>query len=399
MAHTRPSPRPTVRVPGPRRASGRGRLAVLAAVGALAVAACTNEPVQQATSPTTATPAPTTTTTTTVPPYPPSPTSLQDALTAMDGLYAPSVLAPATVGLDPLALRGDPVPLMEAVAPDRLVADVRRLAEPRGEDEPDGLAAAADIVVDAFQDSGYRVEETAAADPAAGGAPIVEVRVRGVTCPGRSLVVTAHYDAPAGSPGAWDASGVAALLEVARVLAERPQSMSVRLVAHPVGAEGPGTATEVVDASGDGAVATLALDGLGIARPELDDDGLVGLSPVSVHLVGDRGSEYLARVVALSTGRFLPSFWAFTSVADLDVFPQFADRDAQPWWDGGREALLVTDTGTRRDDRVGTDDDDAEIIDRDLLANGVRAVLAGVVGVGSLDVEGDGEPDVCQRSW
>ena len=50
--------------------------------------------------------------------------------------------------------------------------------------------------------------------------------------PQEIIVVGAHYDSVAGSPGANDnASGVAALLEIARMLAAEPMARTVRLVA------------------------------------------------------------------------------------------------------------------------------------------------------------------------
>ncbi len=332
-------------------------------------------------------------------PFPTSPLPLDEALAAMDGLYAPSVLRPATVGLDPFAIRDDPAALLADVDPDRLMADVRRLARPRGPGDTEGRAAAAELVVDSFGDSGYRVHRSdVEGRPAAGSGQILAVQVEGRTCPERVLVVTTTYAGPDESPGAWAASGTAALLEVARVLAERPQAPTVELQVHP---DPVGEVAEVrVEGHEDAeVVAGLVLEGVGVVDASRDDDGLVGLAPVSLHLVGEAGSEYLARVVTLATGRFMPSFWAFTSVADLDVFPEFADRSTQPWWDTGYQALLVTDTGPRRDERIGTDEDLPAIVDRDLLVNATRSVLTSVVGVAAIDTDDDLVPDVCQREW
>jgi hypothetical protein len=230
----------------------------------------------------------------------------------------------------------------------------------------------------------------------------LSVEIAGEDCPGRSLLLVAPYDAPADSPGAEAASATAALLELSRVLAEHPMPMSVTLLAVPFGLEDP-PADDSMELIAGGLelepVAVYALEGMGLAAPEAEDDNLMGLPPAYLLLVGDDDSEYLARVTTLATARALPGFWAFSAVTDLQTFPEFADRATSWWWDEGVEALLLTDAAGRTDERVGTDEDTPGTIDEEFLANGVRTVLAALTGVGTLDSDGDGEPDVCQRDW
>lgn len=53
----------------------------------------------------------------------------------------------------------------------------------------------------------------------------------GKTLPGEVIVISAHFDAVPGSPGAEDdGSGVAAILEMARILKDRPMHRTVRLI-------------------------------------------------------------------------------------------------------------------------------------------------------------------------
>ncbi|MHC4560320.1 MAG: M28 family metallopeptidase, partial [Planctomycetota bacterium] len=55
---------------------------------------------------------------------------------------------------------------------------------------------------------------------------------RGISCPNEIYVLGAHYDSVAGSPGAWDnASGVAAVLEVARVLSQHAFEATIVFIA------------------------------------------------------------------------------------------------------------------------------------------------------------------------
>ncbi|MCP4608884.1 MAG: M28 family peptidase [Planctomycetes bacterium] len=55
---------------------------------------------------------------------------------------------------------------------------------------------------------------------------------QGISCPNEIYVLGAHYDSAAGSPGAWDnASGVAAVLEVARVLSQHAFEATIVFIA------------------------------------------------------------------------------------------------------------------------------------------------------------------------
>jgi hypothetical protein len=66
------------------------------------------------------------------------------------------------------------------------------------------------------------------------GTPVwnIEAERRGATLPDEVVLVGAHYDSVVGSPGANDnASGVAAILELARLLDRHKHARSIRLVA------------------------------------------------------------------------------------------------------------------------------------------------------------------------
>jgi hypothetical protein len=97
--------------------------------------------------------------------------------------------------------------------------------------QPDRLSAAADYVEAELAQTGCGVSRQS-------------FEVRGVRCqnlgieipgtvrPEEILVIGAHYDSVAGSPGADDnASGVAALLALAKAFAERPAARTLRFVA------------------------------------------------------------------------------------------------------------------------------------------------------------------------
>ncbi|HWN42729.1 MAG TPA: M20/M25/M40 family metallo-hydrolase [Thermoanaerobaculia bacterium] len=123
-------------------------------------------------------------------------------------------------------VQGEPIDLQQAMAHLRALA-----ASPRPTGSP-AEARAATYIEKVLAAEGYRVERQPVPLPGGGeSANVVALPERDPT-KDRYLLVGAHYDTVVGSPGANDnASGVAVLLEVARVLAARPAKLPVVFVA------------------------------------------------------------------------------------------------------------------------------------------------------------------------
>jgi Zn-dependent M28 family amino/carboxypeptidase len=133
--------------------------------------------------------------------------------------------------------------------------DVRRLASGIGPREAtsNNFAEAADLVEARFERLGYEVRRTTVRVPAGNswGTPVprgssanVIAEPRGFDPRRPHVVVGAHLDTVPVAPGAEDnASGIAVMLELARMTAQRPAVLPVRFIAF--GAEeprGPGDA-------------------------------------------------------------------------------------------------------------------------------------------------------------
>lgn len=117
---------------------------------------------------------------------------------------------------------------------DRLENHVLMLAEIIGERNIwnySKLEASADYIETTLADFGYKVktQEFKFKDKTVRN---LEVEITGISLPEEIVLIGAHYDSVIGSPGANDnASGVAALLEIARLFAKEKPSRTIRLVA------------------------------------------------------------------------------------------------------------------------------------------------------------------------
>ena len=117
---------------------------------------------------------------------------------------------------------------------ERLKGHVSMLAEKIGErniKHPGSLNSTAKYISAAFESAGFQVTEQ---EFFVGSTAVknLEAEITGTQRPDEIVIVGAHYDSVWGSPGANDnASGVAALLELAAGLKAFPQGRTIRFVA------------------------------------------------------------------------------------------------------------------------------------------------------------------------
>jgi hypothetical protein len=121
---------------------------------------------------------------------------------------------------------------------DALRRDVETLAGRIGDrnalNRYESLREAADFIQASFAEAGHEVSVQEYEPRSAGGRPCrnIEVEIRGIGKSDDIVIVGAHYDSVAGSPGANDnATGAAAVLALARAFAGRPLARTLRLVA------------------------------------------------------------------------------------------------------------------------------------------------------------------------
>jgi len=276
----------------------------------------------------------------------------------------------------------------------RLEADVRHFAETLGERsvwQPQALAAAASHIESTLAGLGYRVESQAYDSH---GVPVrnIEATLGGTVRPQDIVLLGAHYDSVRGTAGANDnASGSAALLEIARQLAGQPLARTVRLVAFVneepphfnVGEMGSGFYARAAAARGDRIVAMLSLETLGYYSDQAGSQrypfpfGL--LYPDRGDFVAFVGNIASRGLVRRSLAAFRGST-AFPSegVAAPAFVPGVYWSDHASFWEQGYPALMVTDTALFRYPYYHTSEDLPRHVDFARLAR----VVGGLTDVG-----------------
>ena len=197
------------------------------------------------------------------------------------------------------------------------------------------------------------------------------------------LVVGAHYDSCEGTPGADDnASGVAGLLELARLTKEKPLKRTVRYVAYCL-EEPPAYGTKHM--------------GSYVHAESLHKEGARVFGMISLEMLGyycdEEGSQYypssLFRPFYPSTGNFITFVGnfssrgfsnsvksAFTSVSSFPVealngfsiIPGVDFSDHRNYWKFGFPAFMITDTAFYRNPNYHEISDLPNTLDYDRLA-------------------------------
>jgi Zn-dependent M28 family amino/carboxypeptidase len=272
----------------------------------------------------------------------------------------------------------------------RLERDVTVLATDIGQRNDADMAAydsAARYVQRSFEASGHSVTSL---PYAARGKSFrnLEVVIPGRRRPGEIILVGAHYDNVPDTPGADDnASGTAALLELARLLRDRPLDRTVKLVAF-ANEEPPYFFTDdmgsrvyakAARARGDSISAMLSLETLGYYSDEPKSQRyppiLGWFYPERgnfVGFVGNIGSRALVHR-AISSFRSHTRFPSEASAAPMQI-PGISWSDQWSFWKEGYDAIMITDTAPFRNDNYHLETDRATTLDYARMARVVHGV-------------------------
>jgi Zn-dependent M28 family amino/carboxypeptidase len=203
------------------------------------------------------------------------------------------------------------------------------------------------------------------------------------------ILIGAHYDAVPGTSGADDnATGVAALLELARAFATEPAKYPIRLVAFDLeeyGLLGSSQYAADLQQQGQRLRLMLSLEMLGYC------DSSVGSQRYPAPLerfYPDRGN-FIALVGNLATIPDLlrlsrrirqggtPCEWLPAPNRGL-IVPQTRLSDHAPFWDRGYPAIMVTDTAFLRNPHYHQASDRIDTLNLDFLAGVCRGLEVGI---------------------
>lgn len=276
--------------------------------------------------------------------------------------------------------------------PARLEADVRALCafSPRDGFHPENLAQAAEWIRGEMEAADARVSEQPFE---ALGRPFRNVLARLGPGEGERLVIGAHYDAFGEGPAADDnASGVAALLELARLMAGAPPPIPVELAAYApeeppfFRTGGMGSAVHAASLRSAGVKVRLMislemlgcfcdepgsqrfpLPGMGLAYPH------AGNFIAVVGRLGQRRAVRRLREAMRAAGTIpVESISAPVSLPGVDF------SDHLSFWNEGYEAVMLTDTAFYRNPRYHTFGDTPDTLDYRRLAAAVDAIAFGL---------------------
>jgi Zn-dependent M28 family amino/carboxypeptidase len=277
------------------------------------------------------------------------------------------------------------------IDPARLETHVRMLSEtffPRNETHPENLDRAAAYIRQEFKQAQARVSEQTYE---ARGKTYRNVMAMFGPETKERIVIGAHYDAAGEMPGADDnASGVAGLIELARLFGQRPPQMLTELVAFTL-EEPPqfhtakmGSAIHAASLKQQGVSvrAMIALEMIGCFN---DAAGSQGFPNPVLKLLYPSTGNFIAVVSKLDQGSLVRRVKrAMRGATPLPVYSINAPRfvpgidfsDHLNYWEAGYDAVMITDTAFYRNPRYHTPQDTPQTLDYQRMAMVVQGVYA-----------------------
>ncbi|MFZ1614241.1 MAG: M28 family peptidase [Holophaga sp.] len=280
------------------------------------------------------------------------------------------------------------------VDPANLERHVRYLSEacvPRDWRSGQGLGQAAEFIAATLRSHGGRTSEQVFE---VRGKPYKNILASFGPETGPRLVVGAHYDTCDALPGADDnASGVAGLLELGRLLGAAAPGIRVDLVAYTLEEPpffrtrhmGSARHAQALKAEGSAVKAMIALEMIGrfSDAPGSQNYPSALLAPLYpdqgnfIAVVGRLGDISLVRAVKGAMIRTTPL--PVVSINAPRWIPGIDFSDHHPYWDAGFPAVMVTDTAFNRNRDYHTPQDTADRLDYVRMARVVQGVHGAVL--------------------
>jgi len=205
----------------------------------------------------------------------------------------------------------------------------------------------------------------------------------------RILELGAHYDTVDGSPGADDnGSGVAAILEIARVLSAVETKHMVRFCFFALeehGRDGSYYHVEQIRNRSEELDGAIILEMIGYATDQPDTQATPARIPLLfsppttgnfIAVVGNFRSGGLGNRFERAANHYVPALPYFSANRVGGFFKDALRSDHKPYWDNGYRAIMLTDTANFRNPHYHNTSDVPDTLNYDFLHRVTQAITA-----------------------
>ena len=300
----------------------------------------------------------------------------------------------------PAATREAIVPIISEITPESCEQQLRSLVElgPRFAGDADETRRTVEYLEEKLRLLGYQVEREAVGRWRGIEQVNLIVEIEGLVDPTIVVEVGAHYDTVRNCPGADDnGSGVAGLLEIARVLVHHRPERTVRwcfFAAEEVGLVG--SRAHVDHILGDSSRRVDGLLDLEMIGYRVHEQGSQD-APVRIPLIaaiphrgdfilvaGNFQSGGLGNIFERCVDQYVPELKYFSANRIAGFFGDAARSDHFPYWQAGLRGIMLTDTANFRNPHYHRPTDTIDTIDFDFLCAVTRATTAAVIEWGGV---------------
>lgn len=257
---------------------------------------------------------------------------------------------------------------------------------------PGALEAAGDYVGQCLREAGLEVVEDPFIEDGQRFRNVVGT-LRGTVDPDSQVLVIAHYDTVEGTPGADDnASAVAGMLEIARVLAGVRPPRTVRFVGFTLeeyGFRGSVRFARRAAAERQRILGVLDLEMIGFTSEEQGAPPGIPAPPRGdfIAVVGNARSRALVQAYAAAAKEVVPALPVQPLVlpGNGEGLPIARLSDHSSFWDAGYPAVMITDTAFLRNPNYHLPTDDRASLDLTFLTRvtaATAATAARLAGIG-----------------
>jgi len=216
---------------------------------------------------------------------------------------------------------------------------------------------------------------------------------KGRTSSDRVLILGAHYDTVPGSPGADDnASAVAVLLELGRIIQAVPFGPTVKLIAFSLeecGYIGSAHYAEKARRGGEKIIGVISLEMVGFTHTKQDYPAYVNPKYYPnvgdfIGIIGNEPSKSLLERVYRSFRTYIPQLPSeFLLVpGNGEGMEEARLSDHSSFWDLGFPALMITDTAFLRNPNYHLPSDRMETLDFEFMRKVAVGVYYSIVELG-----------------